>query len=235
VTDLKLVVLDCDGVMFDSREANRAYYGHLRERFDRPPLSEEEVAFVHSHPAPESVRFIFRAWPQDLAAVDAYRATVDYAPFLRQMAIEPDLLEFLAAVPPAADRDQHESHLDDGGRARHLRAAPTSTSWSRRSTSRRPKPHPRRCSRSSPLRRAGGRGYSSATPGRRRARRGGRDAADRVPAARISRPRFTSELRAMIVAAAAAPRFTARDRLLTPCTVPLPRVGAARPRSGDGS
>jgi HAD superfamily hydrolase (TIGR01509 family) len=95
---LKLVVLDCDGVMFDSREANRAYYGHLREAFGRPPLVEEEVAFVHAHSAPESVPFIFRAWPGDLERVDAYRRTLDYAPFLRRMAMAPDLLAFLAAV-----------------------------------------------------------------------------------------------------------------------------------------
>jgi HAD superfamily hydrolase (TIGR01509 family) len=94
----RLVVLDCDGVMFDSREANRAYYGHLRGRFGRPPLTEDEVAFVHAHPAPESVPHIFRAWPGDLPAVDAYRATLDYAPFLRLMRIEPDLLGFLGAV-----------------------------------------------------------------------------------------------------------------------------------------
>ena len=100
MTDLKLVVLDCDGVMFDSREANRAYYGHLRERFGRPPLTEQEVGFVHAHPAPESVPFIFRAWPQQIEPVNAYRATLDYTPFLRRMAIEPDLLEFLAAVRP---------------------------------------------------------------------------------------------------------------------------------------
>jgi len=100
MTDLKLVVLDCDGVMFDSREANRAYYGHLRERFGRPPLTEQEVGFVHAHPAPESVPFIFRDWPQQIEPVNLYRATLDYTPFLRQMAIEPDLLEFLAAVRP---------------------------------------------------------------------------------------------------------------------------------------
>jgi HAD superfamily hydrolase (TIGR01509 family) len=98
--ELKIVVLDCDGVMFDSREANRAYYGHLRGRFGRPPLTEEEVAFVHTHSAPESVPYLFRAWPEDLARVDAYRAEVDYGPFLSRMAMEPDLLEFLAAVRP---------------------------------------------------------------------------------------------------------------------------------------
>ena len=100
MTDLRLVVLDCDGVMFDSRGANRAYYGHLRARFGRPGLTEEEVAFVHAHSAPQSVPFLFRQWPQDIAAVDLYRATVDYTPFLRQMAMEPDLIEFLAAVRP---------------------------------------------------------------------------------------------------------------------------------------
>lgn len=100
MTDLKLVVLDCDGVMFDSREANRAYYGHLRQHFGRPPLSEAEVAFVHAHSAPESVPHIFRDWPQDIAAVDAYRANVDYQPFLKKMAMESDLVPFLAAVRP---------------------------------------------------------------------------------------------------------------------------------------
>jgi len=96
----RLVVLDCDGVMFDSREANRAYYGHLRERFGRPPLAEEELAYVHAHPAPESVPHIFREWPGDLPAVDAYRAALDYRPFLRLMRIEPDLVDFLRAVRP---------------------------------------------------------------------------------------------------------------------------------------
>ena len=95
-----LVVLDCDGVMFDSREANRAFYGHLRGNFGRPPLTEADVTFVHAHPAPESVPFIFSEWPQDIAAVNVYRAALDYTPFLRQMSIAPDLLEFLAAVRP---------------------------------------------------------------------------------------------------------------------------------------
>jgi HAD superfamily hydrolase (TIGR01509 family) len=95
---VQLVVLDCDGVMFDSREANRAYYTHLRETFGRPPLTEEEVSYVHTHSAPESVPFLFRAWPGDLARVDEYRRRVDYTPFLGRMAMEPDLIEFLRTV-----------------------------------------------------------------------------------------------------------------------------------------
>lgn len=140
---IKLVVLDCDGVMFDSREANRAYYGHLRARFGRPPLTEEEVAFVHAHPAPESVPFIFREWPEQLAEVGAYRAEVDYAPFLRQMAIEPDLVEFLEAVrPPLATAISTNrtttmpAVLDTFGLRRHFDLVVTALDVKR------PKPHP---------------------------------------------------------------------------------------------
>ncbi len=140
---LKFVVLDCDGVMFDSREANRAYYGHLRKRFGRPPLTELEVGFVHAHPAPESVPFVFRAWPQDIERVNAYRATLDYTPFLRQMTIEPDLLEFLAAVRPplrtaiSTNRTSTMAAvLDTFGLRRHFDIVVTALDVER------PKPHP---------------------------------------------------------------------------------------------
>ena len=40
---LKLVVFDCDGVMFSSREANRAYYNDLLRAFSCPPMDEAEL------------------------------------------------------------------------------------------------------------------------------------------------------------------------------------------------
>ena len=195
MTDLKLVVLDCDGVMFDSREANRAYYGHLRERFGRPPLTEEEVGFVHAHPAPESVPFIFREWPQDIERVNAYRAALDYTPFLRQMAIEPDLLEFLAAVRPplltaiSTNRTSTMAAvLDTFGLRPHFDLVVTALDVER------PKPHPEALLKIlAALRRARRRrGCSSATPRstsitpRRSGCRWSRSAA------RVSRPRTTS-------------------------------------------
>ena len=141
--DLKLVVLDCDGVMFDSRGANRAYYGHLRERFARPPLTEEEFGFVHTHSAPESVPYLFRAWPEDLGRVEAYRKGLDYTPFLRQMAMEPDLVEFLAAVRPPLRTAISTSRtttmpavLDTFGLRRHFDLVVTALDVAR------PKPHP---------------------------------------------------------------------------------------------
>lgn len=98
---LKLVVFDCDGVMFSSKEANRAYYNHLLENFSRPPMDEDEAHYVHVQNVLESVRYIFRRYPEiSLEDVNAYRMSVDYSRFLRHMEMEPDLPEFLRQIKP---------------------------------------------------------------------------------------------------------------------------------------
>ena len=40
------VVFDCDGVLFDSRQANRSFYDHIRSRFGLPPMPEEDVTYL---------------------------------------------------------------------------------------------------------------------------------------------------------------------------------------------
>lgn len=95
---LKLVVFDCDGVLFESRNANRMYYNHLLEKFGRPPMTDEELEYVHTHNAILSTAFIFRRWPEEAAEAEAYRATVDYAPYLKYMRMEEGLPEFLASL-----------------------------------------------------------------------------------------------------------------------------------------
>ncbi|HEB69549.1 MAG TPA: HAD family hydrolase [Desulfobulbus sp.] len=98
---LKLVIFDCDGVMFNSKGANRAYYNHLLETFGCPPMNEDEVDFVHVHNVNDSVAHIFRQHPQVSAeAVDRYRAGLDYGPFLSHMHMEPDLIDFLELIKP---------------------------------------------------------------------------------------------------------------------------------------
>ncbi|MDW7772911.1 MAG: HAD family hydrolase [Desulfobulbaceae bacterium] len=98
---LKLVIFDCDGVLFDSREANRAYYNHLRQQFGCPVMDEEELDFVHAHNVMDSVAHIFRRYPLIAReAVDRYRTELDYTPFLKYMIMEPDLMEFLRIIKP---------------------------------------------------------------------------------------------------------------------------------------
>lgn len=93
---LKLIIFDCDGVMFDSKFANREYYNQLLAHFQRPAMSTAELEHVHIHNVMDSVHHIFRHYPdQDLAEVNAYRMALDYTPFLGHMRMEPDLREFL--------------------------------------------------------------------------------------------------------------------------------------------
>lgn len=99
--ELKLVVFDCDGVMFDSKGANLHFYNQVRLHFDHPVMDEEELEYVHMHHVIDSVNFIMRHWPMELAAAHEYRKSLDYKDFIRHMTIEPDLVEFLQHITPA--------------------------------------------------------------------------------------------------------------------------------------
>jgi len=101
MSHIKLVVLDCDGVMFDSRIANIHFYNQVRRHFQHPDMDEEEIDYVHVHHVIASVNFIMRHWPAELAAAHEYRQTLDYKEFIRHMTIEPDLVEFLELISPS--------------------------------------------------------------------------------------------------------------------------------------
>ncbi len=102
---LKLVIFDCDGVMFDSRGANKVYYNQLLAAFDCPPMGPEEVEYVHVHNVFDSVAHIFRNHPKvDLEEVNRYRAALDYTPFLHHMTMAPDLVQFLQTITPRYHR-----------------------------------------------------------------------------------------------------------------------------------
>ena len=93
------VIFDCDGVMFDSRRANINFYNHLLAHFDLPPMSEDEVDYVHMHTADESVRRIFKGTPH-LEQAQRYRMEMDYTPFIKDMEMEPGLKELLGLLKP---------------------------------------------------------------------------------------------------------------------------------------
>ena len=102
---LKLVVFDCDGVMFDSCEANRIYYNHLLEHFGCPLMNAEELNYVHIHNVADSIRHIFRNHKQiSMEAVNGYARTLDYIPYLRYMLMAPDLKDFLRRITPHCHR-----------------------------------------------------------------------------------------------------------------------------------
>jgi len=96
---IKLVAFDCDGVLFDSQQANIAFYNAILAHFDRPPLSPEAVDYIHSHTVVESLEHLFKGY-LDLEAVLHFARSVDYSPFIPMMLEEPFLREFLQFLRP---------------------------------------------------------------------------------------------------------------------------------------
>lgn len=97
---IRVVVFDCDGVMFDSREANEAYYNHILSHFGRPDMNIEQCRFVHTHTARQSVAFIFKDDSRAQEA-EAYRQQMSYFPFISKMHREPYLKRLLAYLRPS--------------------------------------------------------------------------------------------------------------------------------------
>jgi phosphoglycolate phosphatase-like HAD superfamily hydrolase len=96
---LKLVGFDCDGVLFDSRNANIAFYNAILARFGRPAMTPLAVDYVHSHTFRESVEYLFQG-DDVLTEVLNYCRTLDYRPFIPMMVEAPHLRDFLTFLRP---------------------------------------------------------------------------------------------------------------------------------------
>lgn len=96
---ISAVIFDCDGVMFDSRQANVNYYNHVLSNFGLKPMTEEEITFIHMHTADESIRHIFKG-TSCVEQAQAYRMQMDYTPFIKDMIMEPGLKELLKTLSP---------------------------------------------------------------------------------------------------------------------------------------
>jgi phosphoglycolate phosphatase len=95
----RLVIFDCDGVLFESREANRAFYDQLLTGLGKPRLTEEGLSYVHMHTVFEAVDYLFPGEEERLAAHE-YRKKIDPWQFIRLMVPEPGIESFLTFLRP---------------------------------------------------------------------------------------------------------------------------------------
>lgn len=95
---IQCVIYDCDGVLFDSLEANRKLYNDLAISIGRSPLQDEEVNYVHSHTVFESIHFIFRDDEvSEKKALERLKG-IDFKDYIVYMKMEPHLLEALSRL-----------------------------------------------------------------------------------------------------------------------------------------
>jgi phosphoglycolate phosphatase len=93
----RAVIFDCDGVMFDSKDSNVAYYNHILNHFGYPPMGEEDHRYIQMATGEQSVRYLFRNYPEEDEA-EAYRRVMDYTQFLDKLRMEPGLDEILFSL-----------------------------------------------------------------------------------------------------------------------------------------
>ncbi len=94
--NIKAVVFDCDGVMFDSQSANLAFYNSILSHFGVAPVTQdqpENVALCHTAASPQVFRGLLG--PELGAAAMDYSRQVDYCDFIPQLQIEAGLVELL--------------------------------------------------------------------------------------------------------------------------------------------
>ena len=98
--DLRAVIYDCDGVMFDSFEANFAFYTQIIERFGKPPLDRgnaETMRVLHTYCNRDVLSYLFTG-DDRIAEVRAFSATIDYRKLFPLMIMEEGLRETLNAL-----------------------------------------------------------------------------------------------------------------------------------------
>jgi HAD superfamily hydrolase (TIGR01509 family) len=93
------VIYDCDGVLFDSLEANRMLYNHIATSTGRGTLTEEELRYCHMNTVHDSIHCLFPDDAQKEAeAVRFLKEKVDFKDYVPFLKMEPYLVETLAAL-----------------------------------------------------------------------------------------------------------------------------------------
>lgn len=96
---LRGVIFDCDGVLFESRGANLAFYNAVLAYFEEAPVLPEETERAHLCHTAASPRVIEALLGNGRAAAGlAYAASLDYRQFIPFMTPEPELQPSLAQL-----------------------------------------------------------------------------------------------------------------------------------------
>lgn len=91
----RCVIYDCDGVLFDSFEANTKLYNDLCTRVGREPLREEEMSYVHTHTVYEAIHFIFSKGNElEKKALEGLKQ-IDLRHYIVYLKMEPHLFQAL--------------------------------------------------------------------------------------------------------------------------------------------
>jgi HAD superfamily hydrolase (TIGR01509 family) len=93
------IIYDCDGVLFESRQANLAYYNTVFGHLGVPPVAADDrqrAQICHTAASPQV--FAALLGPGLIEEALAFAATLDYRRFIPLMTPEPGMTETLAIL-----------------------------------------------------------------------------------------------------------------------------------------
>jgi HAD superfamily hydrolase (TIGR01509 family) len=95
---MRCVIYDCDGVLFDSIEANSRLYNDLCASVGREPLEQEELKVVHTRTVYEAVHFMFGKNEESEKKALELLKQVDLRDYIVYLKMEPHLLQALSKL-----------------------------------------------------------------------------------------------------------------------------------------
>lgn len=101
-SDLKAVIFDLDGVIFDSRQANIEFYNHLLEYVGMPPDAAQSVEVIHRENMTNSLKYLMGEGEKFDKAM-AYWQTMDYSVFIPDLRLFPHVEEALEELDARFD------------------------------------------------------------------------------------------------------------------------------------
>ncbi len=98
ISSIKAVVFDCDGVLFDTANANRRFYNILLSQFSRPELNQEQFENVHMMTVKEALFYLFPDMKEDMAPVYDGIRQIDYESLIKDMQMAEGLVSLLDQI-----------------------------------------------------------------------------------------------------------------------------------------
>lgn len=98
----KTVIYDCDGVIFDSIEANLAFYNRIMSAFGRPPLDREHgehMRVLHTYANRDVLTYFFPD-PAEFREALQHARQIDYRDLVPFMKLEDGFTEVLERLRP---------------------------------------------------------------------------------------------------------------------------------------
>ncbi|HET9062530.1 MAG TPA: HAD-IA family hydrolase [Candidatus Binatia bacterium] len=94
----RLVIFDCDGVLFRSERANVAFYNEVLRRLGQPAMGDRDEAACHALASSQLFERLFAGRPELADRARAIAQALDYGPYYALMSPKQDLHEVLASL-----------------------------------------------------------------------------------------------------------------------------------------